>query len=81
MGEQSSETTRTDVFTVTEAEVTPDPPLNESFDKDLWLDRLARRIGFGWLSQRLPGDIPPSYLFAVILVGTIVPTINTYATS
>lgn len=30
------------------------------------------------MSHRLPGDIPPSYLFAVILVGTIVPTVNTH---
>lgn len=78
MSEQSSEVTNTDVPGVMEAEAALSPPLVEPFDEDLWLDRLARRVGFGWLSQRLPGEIPPSYLFAVILVGTIVPTVNTH---
>lgn len=74
MSNQSNGSTQSDVLGVTEAETTIEP-----FDEDLWLDRLARRVGFGWLSRRLPGDIPPSYLFAVILVGTIAPTVNTYA--
>jgi len=46
------------------------PPFND----DLWLDRLVRPLGFGWLSDRLPGDIPPSYIYAVIMVVTL-PTI------
>lgn len=79
MSEQSSEPTGSGVFGVSEGDVTPNPPLVEPFDDDLWLDRLARHIGFGWLSRRLPGDIPPSYLFAVILIGTIVPTLHIYA--
>lgn len=53
-----------------------DVELTPTFDDDLWLDRLARKIGFGWLSDRLPGDIPPSYLYAIILIGTIEPVIN-----
>ena len=79
MGDQSSESLHSGVFDGTEPTATSNQPLLEPFDQDLWLDRLARRVGFGWLSQRLPGNIPPSYLFAVILVGTIVPTINAYA--
>jgi hypothetical protein len=79
MGDQPGESLHSGVFDGTEPTVTSDLPLLDPFDKDLWLDRLARRVGFGWLSQRLPGDIPPSYLFAVILVGTVVPTINAYA--
>jgi len=79
MGDQSGESLHGGVFDGTEPTVTSNQPLLDPFDQDLWLDRLARRVGFGWLSQRLPGDIPPSYLFAVILVGTIVPTINAYA--
>lgn len=79
MGDQSGESLHSGVFDGTEPTATSKQPLLEPFDQDLWLDRLARRVGFGWLSQRLPGNIPPSYLFAVILVGTIVPTINAYA--
>jgi hypothetical protein len=79
MGDQSGESLHSGVFDGTEPTATSKQPLLEPFDQDLWLDRLARHVGFGWLSQRLPGDIPPSYLFAVILVGTIVPTINAYA--
>lgn len=30
---------------------------------NLWLDRIARMLGFGWLSERIPGDLPPSYLY------------------
>ena len=79
MGDQSGESLHSGVFDGTEPTATSKQPLLEPFDQDLWLDRLARHVGFGWLSRRLPGDIPPSYLFAVILVGTIVPTINAYA--
>ena len=79
MSDAPSESTHTGVFDGTDTGTTAEQPLVEPFEGDLWLDRLARRVGFGWLSRRLPGDIPPSYLFAVILVGTIVPTINVYA--
>jgi hypothetical protein len=79
MSDRSSESPHSGVFDGTAATVTSDQPLIQPFDDDLWLDRLARRVGFGRLSRRLPGDVPPSYLFAVILVGTIVPTINAYA--
>lgn len=79
MSNQSSESPSTGKFDVTNAEISGDQRLVEPFDEDLWLDRLARHVGFGWLSRRLPGNIPPSYLFAVILVGTIAPTVNIYA--
>jgi hypothetical protein len=79
MSDQSNKSSPTGVSGVTQADTTVDPLLVEPFMQDLWLDGLARRIGFGWLSRRLPGDIPPSYLFAVILVCTIAPTINAYA--
>jgi ABC-type multidrug transport system fused ATPase/permease subunit len=35
---------------------------------DLWLDRYARGLGFGWLADRVPVDVPPSYLYAVTAV-------------
>ena len=35
---------------------------------DLWLDSLARALGFGWLAERLPSGLPPSYLYAVVTV-------------
>jgi hypothetical protein len=79
MSNQQTEATHSDGFELTDGDSMAEPPLIEPFDGDLWLDGVARRVGFGWLSQRLPGEIPPSYLFAVILVGTIVPTVNTYA--
>jgi hypothetical protein len=50
-----------------------------TFTEDLWLDGLARKLGFGWLSKRLPGEIPPSYLYAIILIGTIAPILNVRA--
>ncbi len=78
MSQQSSESASADLG-VTEDETTLNPPLVEPLDEDLWLDRLARRVGFGWLSEQLPGDTPPSYLFAFILVGTVVPITTTYA--
>ena len=79
MSDQSNKSSPIGVLGVTQDGTPVDPPLVEPFEQDLWLDGLARRIGFGWLSRRLPGDIPPSYLFAVILVCTIAPAINTYA--
>jgi len=79
MSDRSNESTGTDLFDAVETDSILDPPLVEPYDEDLWLDKLARRVGFGWLSGRLPGDVPPSYLFTVILVGTLVPTVNAYA--
>jgi hypothetical protein len=38
-------------------------------ETEIWLDRFARRLGFGWLSDLLPGDTPPSYLYAVLTIG------------
>jgi len=35
---------------------------------ELWLDRLARGLGFGWLAERLPGAPPPSYVYVVLTV-------------
>ncbi|MFD1589311.1 hypothetical protein ACFR9U_20225 [Halorientalis brevis] len=56
----------------------PELPERE-FDADLWLDRIARALGFGWLSDRLPGGLPPSYLYAIVLITTIEPIGNSYA--
>ncbi|MFC7133355.1 MULTISPECIES: hypothetical protein [Salinibaculum] len=50
--------------------------LTATFTEDLWLDRLARKLGFGRLSEWLPGETPPSYLYALVLIGTIVPVLN-----
>lgn len=36
--------------------------------QDLWLDRLARFLGFGRLAERLPGNLPPSYIYAIVTV-------------
>lgn len=48
------------------------------FESDLWIDRLVRPFGFGWLSTRLPWNIPPSYIFAVIVLVTLPTTIGGY---
>ncbi|SEO86481.1 hypothetical protein SAMN05216388_102146 [Halorientalis persicus] len=46
-------------------------------DRDLWLDGFASLFGFGWLAERLPADLPPSYLYAVVtVVGSNVLTIT-----
>lgn len=46
----------------------PENELTVTFTDDLWLDRVARRFGFGRLAAVLPGQIPPSYLYAGILI-------------
>lgn len=35
---------------------------------EIWLDRFARRFGFGWLASHLPGNLPPSYLYAFVTI-------------
>jgi ABC-type multidrug transport system fused ATPase/permease subunit len=35
---------------------------------DLWLDRFARYLGFGRLAERVPGGLPPSYLYAIVTI-------------
>ncbi|MFW5896360.1 MAG: hypothetical protein ACOCUA_03150, partial [archaeon] len=47
--------------------------------EDLWLDRIARKLGMGWLSDKLPGDIPPAYLYAIIMIGCIESVLSTHA--
>ncbi|SMO33919.1 hypothetical protein SAMN06264867_101136 [Halorubrum cibi] len=51
--------------------VVDDAELSVEFTDDLWLDGVARKIGFGWLSERLPGEIRPSYLYAVVMILTV----------
>jgi len=40
----------------------------ETESPDLWLDRVTRMIGFGWLAERIPGDLPASYLYTIVTV-------------
>ncbi|GAB7008481.1 hypothetical protein [Halorubrum trueperi] len=49
-------------------EAADDADRSVTFDEDLWLDRLARQIGFGWIADRLPGQIRPSYLYAIVMI-------------
>lgn len=35
-------------------------------DGDRWLGRFARTLGFGWLAERVPGTLPPSYPHAIV---------------
>lgn len=37
-------------------------------DEDLWLDRLARSLGFGRLAKRISPTLQPSYVYAVTTV-------------
>jgi len=53
-----------------------DDELTSAFTEDLWLDRVARKVGFGKLSALLPGEVPPSYLYAVVLIVTIDTVLN-----
>lgn len=50
--------------------------LTVTFTEDLWLDRLARKVGFGRVSKSLPGMIPPSYLYALVLIVSIDTILN-----
>jgi ABC-type multidrug transport system fused ATPase/permease subunit len=36
--------------------------------EELWLDGYARYLGFGWLADRTPGELPPSYLYAIVTI-------------
>jgi hypothetical protein len=47
-------------------------------DDDMWLDRFARRLGFGWLAAKLPWDLPPSYVYAVVTVGFFTAFLNLF---
>lgn len=42
----------------------------------LWLDRFATEFGFGRVGDRLPYDVPPSYMYAVITIAIIEPLLN-----
>ncbi len=35
---------------------------------ELWLDRFARALGFGWLADRVSDGLPPSYLYAIVTI-------------
>lgn len=43
-------------------------PLENDDAEDVWLDAVVRPLGFGWLSDRIPGNAPPSFLYAVLSV-------------
>lgn len=42
--------------------------MQEKRNDRIWLDQVASGLGFGRIADRLPGHVPPSYLFASILV-------------
>jgi hypothetical protein len=48
------------------------------YTDDLWLDRLVRPFGFGWLADRLPWNGTPSQLYAILSVMTLPPLIGVY---
>lgn len=54
-------------------------PLDGGFEGDLWLDRFARLLGFGWLAERLPGEVPPSYVYAAVTVVGVTAALDGYA--
>lgn len=37
-------------------------------NREIWLDKAVRPLGFGWFAEQLPGDIPPSVLYAGLIV-------------
>lgn len=41
---------------------------DETGDDSLWLDRFVRNLGFGRLAERTPGDLQPSYLYAIVTI-------------
>jgi hypothetical protein len=48
-------------------------------DREMWLDRFARRLGFGRVATLLPWDLPPSSVYAVVTVGFFTVGLNLYA--
>lgn len=77
--ENSNQDMKTEQDSITTIEKIPEKELNTTFNQDLWLDRVARVLGFRRLSAVLPGQIPPAYLYAGILVFTIDIVLNTWA--
>lgn len=53
--------------------------MGRSPEHKIWLDRYAETLGFGWLSGKLPGDVPPSYLYAIILILLIDPLLSLWS--
>lgn len=47
--------------------------------ESMWLDRYTSKLGFGWLSNQLPGEVPPSYLYGIMLILLIDPVANAWA--
>ncbi len=50
------------------SQVLSSPDSATGAQQDIWLSTVVRPLGFGWLSDRLPGRIPPSVLYAVLAV-------------
>lgn len=46
---------------------------------EIWLDRFARRFGFGWLASYLPGNLPPSYVYAIVTIALSEAAITGYS--
>ncbi|ERH14112.1 MAG: hypothetical protein J07HB67_00074, partial [halophilic archaeon J07HB67] len=52
--------------------------MSQSQEEDIWLDWYASKFGFGWLSDHLPGEIPPSYLYGIVLTLVIDPVTSVW---
>jgi hypothetical protein len=76
---KSTNDTQTEEDLTTTVNEISEEELNPTFDQDLWLDRVARVLGFGRLSAVLPGQIPPSYLYAGVLIFIIDVVLNVRA--
>lgn len=48
-------------------------------DDEMWLDRFARRLGFGRVAAKVPWDVPPSYVYAVVTIGFFTAFLNLFA--
>lgn len=68
-----------DAVDIDDIDVVDGAGIADAFDEDLWLDGIARKLGMGRLSAALPGDIPPSYLYAVVTIVALELTLGTYS--
>lgn len=53
-----------------------DPVTGPPFTEDLWLDRVTRKLGFGWLAEQLPRNLRPSLVYTLVALIIIEPTLN-----
>lgn len=70
--DEANASIETDVWT----KLTDETPSKDPWEEDLWLDRLTRNLGFGWIGDRLPGSPSPSVAYTITMLLVVPPVMN-----